>query len=82
MLASPSTGPHSPIRRLTKDRIPIPPLGVQPGVHTGGEALPNCHTNSVVCSWQGAPLTRPGQEGGPRPKSWYLPAPVAQPLLL
>lgn len=80
VLASPTTGPHSSIKKLTKDRVPIPLLGVQPGIHTGGEALPNRHTHSVVCSWQGAPLTR--QEGGPRPKSWYLPALVAQPLLL
>ena len=81
VLASPTMGPHSSVKKLTKDRVPIAPLGMQPGIHAGGEALPNRHTHCVVCSWQGELLTRPGQEGGPRPKSWYLPALVAQPLL-
>lgn len=41
----------TPIKKLTKlVRVPIPPLGMQPGIHAGGEALPNRHTHCVVCS--------------------------------
>lgn len=74
VLASPSTGPHSPIRRLTKDRVPIPPLGVQPGIHTGGEALPNCHTNSGLLLAGGAShQTRTGR--GPQAQVLVLACP-------
>lgn len=61
------------------DSVLLLPLGV-PGIHPGGTALVSWHT---VCGFLLGEGLWPAQCGvGPRPWSWYLSAPVAQPLLV